>query len=153
MRIGLDDPTLDDVVALLDEHLRDMYATSPVESVHALDVSALIAPGVSFWTVRDDAGLLGCGALKEIDPAHGEIKSMRTATAARRRGVAGLLLDHLIAEARTSGWNRLSLETGTQVFFAPARALYTSRGFTPCGPFDGYVEDPHSAFLTLSLVE
>lgn len=148
MQIDVDDPRRADVLALLEEHLRDMYATSPAESVHALDAGALTAPGVTFWTLRERGVVLGTAALKEIDPAHGEIKSMRTAAAARRRGVAGLLLDHVVAEAVTRGYARLSLETGTQDFFAAARALYASRGFEPCGPFEGYVEDPHSAFYT-----
>ena len=151
MNIDLDDPYRPDVVALLEEHLADMYATSPAESVHALDPGALAQPGISFWTVRDDAEVLGCAALKEIDPGHGEIKSMRTATAARRRGVAARLLDHVLAEARLRGYARLSLETGSQVFFAPARALYASRGFAECGPFGDYQPDPHSVFMTRSL--
>lgn len=151
MRIGPDDPQRADVVALLEEHLADMYATSPAESVHALDPAALAGPGMSFWTLRDDGSVLGCAALKELDAAHGEIKSMRTAAEARRRGVAARLLDHVLAEARARGYGRLSLETGSQDFFAPARALYASRGFAPCGPIPGYVEDPHSVFMTLAL--
>jgi putative acetyltransferase len=148
MLIGPDDPRAPDVLALLEEHLRDMYATSPACSVHALDAAALTAPGLTFWTLRDDGVVLGTAALREIDPTHGEIKSMRTAVAARRRGVAARLLDHVLAEAHARGYERLSLETGTQDFFAPARALYASRGFEPCGPFDGYAEDPHSAFYS-----
>lgn len=151
MEIVRDDPLRGDVIALLDEHLRDMHATSPACSVHALDAAALAGANVRFWTVRDAGELLGCGALKQIDAGHGEIKSMRTATAARRNGVAGTLLDHLLAEARASGWTRLSLETGSQDFFGPARALYASRGFTGCAPFEGYVEDPASTFMTLAL--
>jgi putative acetyltransferase len=139
------------VVALLEEHLADMYATSPAESVHALDAGALAGPGMTFWTLRDDGAVLGCAALKELDARHGEIKSMRTAAAARRRGVARLLLDHLLATAVERGYDRLSLETGTQDFFAPARALYVSRGFEECGPFGSYVVDPHSAFFTRRL--
>lgn len=151
MLIGPDDPRAPDVLALLQEHLDDMYATSPAESVHALDATALTAPGVTFWTLREAGAVLGTAALKEIDSEHGEIKSMRTATAARRRGVAGALLDHVVAVAVDRGYARLSLETGTQDFFAPARALYASRGFEPCGPFEGYVEDPHSVFFTRRL--
>lgn len=153
MSIGPDDPLRPDVLALLEEHLRDMYATSPAESVHALDAVALVAPTMTFWTLREDGVVLGAAALKEIDPTHGEIKSMRTAATARRRGVAGRLLDHLISEAVARGYLRLSLETGTQEFFAPARALYLSRGFEPCGPFEGYVEDPHSAFFSRRLTD
>lgn len=151
MDIQRDDPRRDDVVALLEEHLADMYATSPPESVHALDPDALTGPAISFWTLRDQGHLLGCAALKQLDDTHGEIKSMRTASAARRRGVAARLLDHVIAEAGLRGLSRLSLETGTQDFFAPARALYVSRGFVVCGPFGDYAPDPHSTFLTLSL--
>lgn len=151
MVIGQDDPLRGDVVALLEEHLRDMHATSPAESVHALDATALTAPGLTFWTLRERGAVLGTAALKEIDPEHGEVKSMRTAARARRRGVAGRLLDHVVREATARGYGRLSLETGTQDFFAPARALYASRGFTSCGPFEGYVEDPHSAFFTRRL--
>lgn len=151
MEIGVDDPLRLDVLGLLEEHLADMYATSPPESVHALDANALAVPGVTFWTLREDGVLLGCGALKQIDAAHAEIKSMRTATAARRRGVAARLLDHLLAEARSRGCARVSLETGAEDFFAPARALYASRGFTECGPFASYAEDPNSVFMTLDL--
>lgn len=151
MEIDLDDPLRGDVRELLEEHLADMYATSPPESVHALDAHALAVPEVTFWTLREEGALLGCGALKQIDPAHAEIKSMRTATAARRRGVAARLLDHLLAEARSRGCARVSLETGAEDFFAPARALYASRGFTTCGPFEGYAEDPNSVFMTLEI--
>ncbi|KAA1417135.1 GNAT family N-acetyltransferase [Nocardioides humilatus] len=151
MLIGTDDPLRADVLQLLEDHLVDMYATSPAESVHALDPTALTGPELTFWTLREDGTLLGAAALKEIDPTHGEVKSMRTAPAARRRGVAGRLLDHVVAEAEARGYQRLSLETGTQDFFAPARELYRSRGFESCGPFEGYVEDPHSAFFTRRL--
>jgi putative acetyltransferase len=151
VKIDLDDPCRADVVALLEEHLADMYATTPAESVHALDPGALAKPGISFWTLHEDGAVLGCAALKEIDAAHGEIKSMRTANAARRRGVAARLLDHVLAEARDRGYARVSLETGSQEFFAPARALYASRGFGECGPFGDYQPDPHSVFMTLSL--
>lgn len=151
MLIGADDPLRPDVLALLEEHLADMRATSPPESVHALDPTDLAGPGLTFWTLRDDGVLLGCAALKELDPQHAEIKSMRTAAAARRRGVASLLLDHVLATARERGYARLSLETGTQDFFAPARALYLSRGFTECGPFGSYALDPHSAFFSRPL--
>ena len=151
MQIVLDDPTRGDVTALLEEHLADMYATSPPESVHALDPASLTGSDIPFWTLREDGALLGCSALKRLEPGHGEIKSMRTATAARRRGVATALLDHVLAEARAAGYERLSLETGTQDFFAPARSLYASRGFAECGPFGTYVLDPNSVFMTLDL--
>jgi putative acetyltransferase len=151
MQISVDDPLRPDVVALLEGHLADMRATAPPESVHALDPTALVGPGVSFWTLREDGVLLGCAALKEHDPSHAEIKSMRTEPAARRRGVASRLLDHVLATARDRGYTKLSLETGTQDYFAPARALYLSRGFVECGPFASYVLDPHSAFFSRAL--
>ncbi len=151
MQILLDDPTRSDVAALLEEHLADMYATSPPESVHALDPASLTGSDISFWTLREDGAVLGCTALKQLGPGHGEIKSMRTATAARRRGVAARLLDHVLAEARAAGYGRLSLETGPQHFFAPARSLYASRGFAECGPFGSYALDPNSVFMTLDL--
>jgi putative acetyltransferase len=151
MEILRDDPLRGDVLALLTEHLSEMRATSPPESVHALEAEALSAPGITFWTVRERAELLGCGALKALDPTHVEIKSMRTGSAARRRGVAGRLLDHLVATARAEGRRRVSLETGAEDFFAPARSLYASRGFTVCGPFGSYADDPNSVFMTLEL--
>ncbi|GGM28361.1 GNAT family N-acetyltransferase [Promicromonospora citrea] len=150
--VAVDSPARDDVRRLLDEHLTDMYATSPAESVHALDHTALLAPAVTFWTAREPGGtLLGCGALSQLDGTHGEIKSMRTATAARGRGVASAVLAAVLTEARRRGYDRLSLETGTQDYFAPARRLYARHGFAPCGPFGRYVPDPNSTFMTLEL--
>ncbi len=147
-----DSPTRADVVALLTEHLADMYATSPAESVHALDPSSLATPEITFVTARDGAGrLLGCGALKALDPRHGELKSMRTAAGARGRGVATRVLTHLLAVAAGRGYTRVSLETGAEEYFAPARRLYVRHGFVPCPPFAAYVPDPHSVFLTLTL--
>ncbi len=151
MQIGTDDPLRADVVALLEEHLADMRATSPPESVHALDPAGLTGPGLTFWTVRDGAALLGCAALKALDDEHAEVKSMRTASAVRRRGVAAFLLDHVLGCARERGYARISLETGSQEFFAPARTLYATRGFVECGPFGDYAIDPHSVFMTLEL--
>ncbi|MEZ5092615.1 GNAT family N-acetyltransferase [Nocardioides sp.] len=150
MEIGLDDPRRADVLALLHEHLTEMRATSPPESVHALDAGALAAAGVSFWTAREHGQLVGCGALRELSPTHGEIKSMRTATAARGRGVAAALLAHVVAECRRRGYARVSLETGSQDFFAPARRLYARHGFVECGPFGDYLPDPNSVFMTLT---
>jgi putative acetyltransferase len=151
VQIELDDPARPDVTALLEEHLADMHATSPAESVHALDVTALKVPGVTFWTARADGVLLGCGALKELDPGHGELKSMRTTAAARGTGVGRAMLLHLVATGRERGYTRLSLETGTQDYFLPARTLYAAHGFVECGPFGDYRLDPHSAFFTLEL--
>lgn len=151
MDIAIDDPARADVLALLTEHLADMRATSPPESVHALGVDALKAAAVTFWTARRDGALLGCAALKEIAPDHGEVKSMRTATASRGTGVAAALLLHLLDEARHRGYRRLSLETGSQEFFAPARRLYRRHRFVDCGPFADYVADPNSQFFTREL--
>lgn len=151
MDISYDDPTRPDVTALLAEHLADMFATSPADSVHALDVAALQAPGVSFWTARRDEVLLGCAAMKELDPSHGEVKSMRTTTISRGTGVGSALLLHLIAEARSRGYTRLSLETGTEDYFEPAHTLYLRHGFVSTGPFADYTEDPNSAYFTLEL--
>ena len=151
IHIALDSPTREDVRLLLDEHLADMFATSPAESVHALDHSALSAPEISFWTAREDGALLGCGALKQLTAAESEIKSMRTTAAARGRGVATLLLSRIVDDARRRSVEQLYLETGSEEFFAPARRLYTRHGFTHCPPFAGYTPDPLSVFMTLSL--
>jgi putative acetyltransferase len=140
-----------EIAALLREHLRNMAEISPPESVHALDIEALRAPGITFWSVWEGRELLGCGALKELDADHAEVKSMRTASAARGMGVATTLLLHLVEEARGLGYTRLSLETGSQAFFEPARRLYRRHGFTECGPFADYVLDPNSVFLTRAL--
>jgi putative acetyltransferase len=149
--IGRDTPEREDVLQLLGEHLADMHATSPPESVHALDPAALAGPGISFWTARENTRLLGCAALKHLAPGDAEIKSMRTANAVRGRGVASALLRHVLAEARHGGYRRLYLETGSQEFFAPARRLYERHGFTDCPPFAGYELDPNSVFMTLQL--
>lgn len=152
MIIAIDDPARPDVRALLEEHLRNMYELSPPESVHALDVSELERPDITFWSVRDGDGLLlGCGALKELDARHGEVKSMRTPAALRRRGAGRTVLEHIVAVARERGYTRLSLETGSMEAFAPARRLYASYGFQYCEPFGDYVLDPNSVFMTLVL--
>ncbi|HEY0886779.1 MAG TPA: GNAT family N-acetyltransferase [Ramlibacter sp.] len=151
MHIRPDDLSAPPVRALLEEHLANMRQLSPPESVHALPIEALRQPDVTFWTVWSGGELLGCGALKELDPAHGEIKSMRTAAAHRRQGVARAMLAHIVAEARQRGYARLSLETGSDAPFEPAQRLYAGFGFTTCAPFDRYLEDPNSVFMTLSL--
>lgn len=148
MLIRVDDLAGAEIRALLEEHLADMHAISPPESVHALDLDGLRRPEITFWTVWSGAALLGCGALKELSPDHGEVKSMRTARAHRRSGVARAMLAHIVAEARRRGYERLSLESGSMAEFAPARALYESFGFGYCGPFAGYVDDPNSVFMT-----
>ncbi|WP_110505653.1 GNAT family N-acetyltransferase [Paenarthrobacter nicotinovorans] len=149
IRIEPDDPARPDVHALLSEHLADMFATSPAESVHALDHSALSHESITFWTAREDGVLLGCGALKALSAGRAEIKSMRTTAQARGRGVATRLLEHIVAEAGRRGFELLSLETGTEDYFAPARRLYARHGFTECPPFGDYALDPHSVFMEL----
>ncbi|HZW73846.1 MAG TPA: GNAT family N-acetyltransferase [Caldimonas sp.] len=151
LRIIADDLSGPEIRALLEEHLRSMHALSPPESVHALDLAKLRRPDITFWTVWDDAVLVGCGALKELDRAHGEIKSMRTPQALRRRGAGRAMLTHILEVARSRRYERLSLETGSGDAFAPAQRLYESFGFTRCGPFADYVLDPHSVFMTLRL--
>lgn len=148
MDIRIDDLTGEAIIALLAEHMRAMEATSPPESRHALDLSGLRQPEITFWSAWDAGTLAGCGALKQIDPRHGEIKSMRTAGTHQRRGVASRMLEHIVEEARRRGYERLSLETGSMAYFEPARRLYASFGFVPCAPFDGYVDDPNSVFMT-----
>ncbi len=151
MRIEIDDPARADVFALLEEHLRSMHELSPPESIHALDVRRLKAPEITFWSVREGSILLGCGALKELSPLHGEVKSMRTPATLRRRGAGRAVLSHILQEARARGYTRLSLETGSAEAFLPAQKLYQSVGFTYCGPFADYKPDPNSVFMTLEL--
>jgi putative acetyltransferase len=145
---GLDTPQ---VAALLTAHVEDMRRYSPPESVHTLDLHRLRTPDLSFWTVWDGEEVLGCGALRELDPRHGELKSMRTAPQHRGRGVGRVVLEHLVATARSRRYARLSLETGSPAEFAPARRLYARRGFVECGPFGPYVADDFSVFMTLHL--
>ena len=151
MEIRLDDLRGPEIRALLQEHLDNMHQLSPPESVHALDLDKLRRPDVTFWTVWSDGGLLGCGALRELTPTHGEVKSMRTANAHRRRGAGRAVLVHIIDEARRRSYQRLSLETGSMAAFTPAHRLYESFGFGYCGPFGEYVEDPNSLFMTMAL--
>jgi putative acetyltransferase len=151
MRIIEDNLTGAEVIALLDEHLAAMIKHSPPGKVHALDIEALRAPELTFWTAWDGAELLGCGALKELEPHHGEIKSMRTAKDHVGKGVATAMLEHLVAEGRRRNYSRLSLETGTGPAFEPAHALYRKFGFEYCGPFADYREDSFSRFMALML--
>ena len=151
MQIKIDDLTHPKVADLLQQHLDDMYATSPAESVHALDLEKLRAPDIIFWTVWQQQDLLGCGALKTLSTQHGEIKSMRTARQHLRKGVAAQMLTHIIQQAKARGLQRLSLETGSQPFFRPAITLYKTHGFVFCDPFANYKAAPNSKFMTLVL--
>jgi putative acetyltransferase len=151
MQIRVDDLQGAQIVALLQEHLAAMRRVSPAESCHVLDLAGLRQSDVTFWTVWDGEQLAGCGALKELTPEHGEIKSMRTAGSHQRRGIASRLLRHLIEEANRRSYRRLSLETGAMAYFEPARALYSSFGFVICPPFNGYAEDPNSVYMAKDL--
>jgi putative acetyltransferase len=151
MNIEIDDLSRPAIHALLNEHLQSMYALSPPESVHALDLDKLRQPGITFWSAWDGDLLLGCGALKELDATHGEVKSMRTPAAHRRHGAGRAILAHIIEVARSRSYQRLSLETGAMDAFKPAQNLYESFGFVYCGPFGDYREDPNSVFMTKRL--
>ena len=151
MHIVLDDLTGPEITALISDHLREMHVITPPESIHALGLEKLRQPDITFWTVWDGPELLGCGALKELDARHGEIKSMRTARAHLRKGVAAAMLRHILDEARHRGYTRVSLETGAMAAFEPARQLYSRHGFQLCGPFADYRLDPNSVYMTMEL--
>jgi putative acetyltransferase len=152
VEIEIGDLTRSEVIELLRHHRAEMERVTPqTESMHALDLDGLRTPDITFWTLRDGGRLAGCGAIKRLDGTHAEIKSMRTAEAYRRRGVAARLLAHIEAESVRRGVTRLSLETGTEPYFAPARALYERCGFGYCEPFAGYVLDPLSVFMTKAI--
>lgn len=145
---GLDDAR---VQALLQHHLSAGRAETAPGSAHALDLDGLTLPEIRFWSAWDGGALLGMGALKQLSAKLGEVKSMHTTTAQRRSGVGCAMLQHIITEARAMGLSQLSLETGSWAYFAPARALYARHGFVVCAPFEGYVEDPNSVFMTREL--
>ncbi|MEZ8983232.1 GNAT family N-acetyltransferase [Vibrio cyclitrophicus] len=151
MEIKIDDLSGGEVIALLEEHLADMYATSPPESVHALDIKGLKSPDVTFFSAWKENQLLGCVAIKELDTQHAELKSMRTSQFARKSGVASKLLQHVLETATARKYQRISLETGSEVYFQPARSLYEKFGFDYCQPFSDYSLDPHSQFMTIEL--
>ena len=151
LQIKIDDLSGPEIAALLAEHLADMHAQSPPGSVHALDLDALRKPDITFWSMWSEGKLVGCGALKELDKGHGEIKSMRTAREFRGMGAGKAMLRHILDEARRRSYTRLSLETGSMAAFEPARRLYRSHGFTDCAPFADYTDDPNSTFMTIQL--
>jgi putative acetyltransferase len=151
MKIKIDDLSGTEVADLIREHLQSMTLNSPPESIHALDLEKLRRPEITFWSAWEGRELMGCGALKELVPQHGEIKSMRTSSKHLRKGVAKHLLQHIIGEAKRRGYQRISLETGSMDAFEPARRLYASFGFQECPPFSDYIEDPNSVFMTMEL--
>lgn len=148
MEIRLDDLTGIKIVQLIGDHLQGMGQHSPPESIHALNLEQLKNPAITFWSAWEDNELLGCGALKELNGEHGEIKSMKTAPAHLRIGVAKQILQHIIDEAKKRGYQHLSLETGSTEAFEAARQLYVNFGFKNCPPFADYIKDPHSVFMT-----
>lgn len=153
MNIVIGDLSDPKIVEFLDEHMKDMKSVSPPESTHVLDLDSLKKPGVTFWSVWEKEKLIGCGALKELGDSHGEIKSMRISARYRSKGVASELLEHILNEAVSRNYKRVSLETGSMVFFAPARRLYERFGFKYCAPFSEYKEDPNSVFMSLELAD
>jgi putative acetyltransferase len=146
-----DDLTGQKIADFLREHLEHMHEITPPESVHALDLTALRSPNITFWSAWEGDELLGCGALKELDLRTGEVKSMRTAKAHRRKGIAAKILEQIIQVAEQRNYDRLYLETGSMLEFAPARALYLRYGFQYCDPFGDYMDDPNSVFMTKKL--
>lgn len=149
--IAAESPLAPDLGLLFERHTADMHADTPPESIHMMDRGALEAPGIAFFVLREAGVPLAMGAFKRIDATHAEIKSMHVLAEHRGRGLSRAMLDHLLAEARSAGYRRLSLETGAQAAFAPARGLYTRAGFAECPPFEGYGPDPNSVFMTRTL--
>ena len=148
MIIAEEHPLTPDLELLFQRHTADMHADTPPESIHMMDKGALAAPDIRFFVLRDAGEPLAMGAYKRIDAAHAEIKSMHVLVEARGRGLSRTMLDHLLGAARKDGFTRLSLETGVQTTFVAARALYARAGFVDCPPFEGYLDDPHSVFMT-----
>ncbi|WP_248959241.1 GNAT family N-acetyltransferase [Sphaerisporangium perillae] len=151
IKIVVDDLSGPQIAGFLGEHVQEMRSITPPESVHALDLDGLRKPEVTFWSVMDGDTLVGCGAIKRLDAGHAEVKSMRTTPRRKRSGIASLLLEHIITEAKRMGFTRLSLETGADEFFLPARKLYEKLGFDYCEPFADYQPDPNSVFMTQAL--
>ena len=146
----LDDPR---VAALLDDHLAEMEPTAPPESRHALTIDQFRMPGVRLWVAESGAALVGSVALKDLEPGHLELKTMRVSGVGARDGGLGRLL----LEPRPGRGAPLGRHPGQPRdrrrarASTPARALYTGAGFTPCAPFGAYRPDRHSVFLTRSL--
>ncbi|MET9251698.1 GNAT family N-acetyltransferase [Nonomuraea sp. NPDC003709] len=151
MNIVVDDLSSPQIAEFLNEHVGEMRSITPPGSAHALDLDGLRTPEVTFWSMRDGESVVGCGAIKRLNAVHAELKSMRTASARKRSGIASLLMEHILAEAKSMGFTRLSLETGATDFFLPARKLYERFGFGYCDPFGDYRSDPNSVFMTRPL--
>jgi putative acetyltransferase len=151
MKIVVDDLSGPGIAEFLQEHIREMRSTTPLNSKHALDLDGLRKPEITFWSAMDGDQVVGCGAIKRLDAGHAELKSMRTTTARKRSGIASRLLAHILTEAKHMGFTRLSLETGSAPFFLPARKLYEKFGFEYCEPFADYRPDPNSVFMTRPL--
>ena len=148
LTIARERPTSADLALLMQRHTADMHADTPPESIHMMDAGALDHPDIAFFVLREAGNPLAMGAFKRIDATHAEIKSMHVLAETRGRGLSRRMLDHLLAEAQAAGYARLSLETGSQAMFLPARRLYEKAGFTECPPFEGYTLDPNSVFMT-----
>jgi putative acetyltransferase len=148
LTIALESPLGADLTLLMSRHTADMHADTPPESIHMMDAGQLAVPGIWFYVMRDGAEPVGMGAFKRIDAHHAEIKSMHVLIERRGQGLSRRMLDHLLAQAAAQGFVRLSLETGSQAMFAPARGLYARAGFTECDPFEGYALDPNSVYMT-----
>jgi putative acetyltransferase len=148
MKIAVDDLSGPEIARFLDEHVQQMRSITPPESKHALDLDELRKPEITFWSIMDGDTVVGCAAIKRLDDGHAEVKSMRTAPERKRGGIASLLLEHVITEARQRGFAQLSLETGSAEFFLPARKLYEKFGFKYCQAFADYQPDPNNVFMT-----
>ena len=140
-----------DLGDLMARHTADMHADTPPESIHMMDARQLAVPEVRFFVMRDVGKPVAMGAYKRLDATHAEIKSMHVLSERRGQGLSRRMLHHLAAEAQAAGVRRLSLETGSQPMFAPARALYQKAGFTECQPFEGYALDANSIYMTRTL--
>ncbi|MFC9856302.1 MULTISPECIES: GNAT family N-acetyltransferase [unclassified Streptomyces] len=151
MHIALDDLSGEEIAEFLEAHVREVRLHVPFESKRALSLEDLRKPEIKLWVVREGERIVGCGAVKKLNLRHAELKSIRTRPTRKRSGVASLLLNHILAEAKQSGFEQVSLETGTSDYFRPARMLYKKFGFIPCGPFAEYHPDPNNTFMTKRL--